>query len=80
LAQANALALVHCIQNAEVDLFFVLKAETRQKNILGHGNAVKTAPETHSKYLADNVTVADSTVLKSQLKVIKSKLIALQHR
>jgi len=53
LAQANALALVHCIQNAEVDLFFVLKAETRQKNILGHGNAFKTAPETHSKYLAD---------------------------
>jgi len=31
LAQANALALVHCIQNAEVNLFFVLKAETRQK-------------------------------------------------
>jgi len=27
-----------------------------------------------------DVTVADSTVLKSQLKVIKSKLIALQHR
>jgi len=29
------------------------KLKRAKKNTLGHGNAFKTAPETHSKYLAD---------------------------
>jgi len=33
--------------------FLYWKLKRAKKNTLGHGNAFKTAPETHSKYLAD---------------------------